>query len=143
MIYAKKLKTITLKVKENPAPQQQVSAPKDAFNILRAIYTGLDDDQEHFTVLFLNVQNKITGYKTLFSGGQDSAHVDTRIIFKNALIFGATGIITAHNHPTGDLSPSLEDRKVHNTLTEAGDLLGVKVLDSLIISATDYYSFNS
>ena len=140
MIYEKRIKTITLKLKE-PAPQNKVSSAEEVFHLARSIYAGLDDDQEHFTIFFLDSQNKVRGFKTVFSGGQNSSGMDMKVIFRNALIFGALSIICVHNHPSGNIQASSEDGAFTRKLKEAGELLEIKLLDHLIISQTKYYSF--
>ncbi len=140
--YNIRLKTITLKVKE-PEAYSNVSivTASKAYDILFAIYKNLDDDQEHFTVLFLDRSNHINGYKVLFSGGKGSSIVDLTILYRNVLLFGASHIIVAHNHPAGVLAPSKEDFLITNQICKAGKLLDVKVLDHLILSKKSFYSF--
>jgi len=141
-IYKCKLKTVTLKVREK-TPKYRVNSPEATFEFAKKIYERLDDDQEHFTVLFLNSKNEITGFKTIFSGGQDSAQVDPKIIFRNALLFGAVSIILIHNHPSGDVEPSEDDLEMTHKLKLAGEFLDIKVLDHIIISQSDFYSIAS
>jgi len=141
-IYKCKLKTVTLKVREK-TPKYRVNSPEATFEFAKKIYKQLDDDQEHFTVLFLNSKNEITGFKTIFSGGQDSAQVDPKIIFRNALLFGAVSIILIHNHPSGDVEPSEDDLEMTHKLKLAGEFLDIKVLDHIIISQSDFYSIAS
>ena len=141
-IYECKLKTVTLKVREK-RPKYRVNSPEATFEFAKKIYERLDDDQEHFTVLFLNSKNEITGFKTIFSGGQNSAQVDPKIIFRNALLFGAVSIILIHNHPSGDVEPSEDDLEMTHKLKLAGEFLNIKVLDHIIISQCDFYSIAS
>lgn len=93
--------------------------------------------------MFLNSKNRITGFKTIFSGGQNSAQVDPKIIFRNALLFGAVSIILIHNHPSGDVEPSEDDLEMTHKLKLAGEFLNIKVLDHIIISQSDFYSIAS
>ena len=141
MIYEKKIETITLKVKESAAEEEKISYAEDIYNIAKSIYAGLDDDQEHFLVFFLDQQNKIRGFKTLFSGGQAHTNVDIKIIFRNALIFGAVSIVCIHNHPSGGTKPSIEDIRVTKAIKEAGELLEIKLLDHIIIGKDSFHSF--
>ena len=137
-----KFKTITLKIREK-TPKYKVNSPEATFEFAKKIYEQLDDDQEHCTVLFLNSKNQITGFKTIFSGGQNSAQVDPKIIFRNALLFGAVSIILIHNHPSGDVEPSEDDLEMTHKLKLAGEFLNIKVLDHIIISQSDFYSIAS
>jgi len=138
-IYKCRFKTVTLKVREK-RPKYRVDSPKDTFELAKKIYERLDDDQEHFTILFLNSKDEITGFKTVFSAEQDNTQLDPKIIFRNALLFGAVSIILIHNHPSGDVRPSRDDIVSTRNLCIVGDLLGIKVLDHIIISQDSFYS---
>ena len=139
MIYTKKLKTITLKVKEEPA-SETASNSRSAYEIANSIYRNLSDDQEHFCVLFLNGANKITGFKVLFSGGMNAATVDLKVVFRNAILFGARSLILVHNHPSSTLTASQEDIRITQETKQAGKLLGIKILDHIIITNNSYLS---
>ena len=139
MIYTKKLKTITLKVKEEPA-SETASNSRSAYEIANSIYRNLSDDQEHFCILFLNNANKITGFKVLFSGGMNAATVDLKVVFRNALLFGARSLILVHNHPSSTLTASQEDIRITQETKQAGKLLGIKILDHIIITNNSYLS---
>ena len=139
MIYTKKLKTITLKVKEEPV-LETASNSKSAYEIASNIYRSLSDDQEHFCILFLNNANNITGFKVLFSGGMNAATVDLKVVFRNSLLFGARSIILVHNHPSNTLTASQEDIKITQEIKQAGRLLGIKILDHIILTNNSYLS---
>lgn len=139
MIHTKKLKTITLKVKEEPA-LETASNSRSAYEIANNIYRNLSDDQEHFCVLFLNNANKATGFKVLFSGGMNAATVDLKVVFRNAILFGASSLILVHNHPSNTLTASQEDIKLTQEIKQAGKLLGIKILDHIIITNSSYLS---
>jgi len=114
----------------------RLTKPEDAAEFLQPIYKALDDDQEHFVLIFLTAGKKgiVTGYKVLFSGGQENIIVDPKVIFRNALLFGATAIVLSHNHPSGDLEPNEADISITKRCIEAGMLLGIQVVDHIIIS---------
>ena len=139
MIYTKKLKTITLKVKEEPA-SETASNSRSAYEIANSIYRNLSDDQEHFCILFLNGANNITGFKVLFSGGMNAATVDLKVVFRNAILFGARSLILVHNHPSNTLTASQEDIKLTQEIKQAGKLLGIKIIDHIIITNNSYLS---
>jgi len=139
VIHTKKLKTITLKVKEEPA-LETASNSRSAYEIANNIYRNLSDDQEHFCVLFLNNANKATGFKVLFSGGMNAATVDLKVVFRNAILFGASSLILVHNHPSNTLTASQEDIKLTQEIKQAGKLLGIKILDHIIITNSSYLS---
>lgn len=138
--YSIKLKTITLKVREDEA-KEIMSSSRKCYEIAKAVYKGLDDDQEHFTVFFLNTQNEIKGYKTLFSGGQTSSMVDKAVLFRNVLLFGASAIIVCHNHPSGCLRPSEDDKLITGKIKECAKLFNIKLHDHIILGNNEYYSF--
>lgn len=119
--------------------RQQISSSRDAFDILQPHLSDLST--EEFWAIFLNHQNKIL-YKTcLFRGGIASSVADVRVIFKTALEHFSTQIIVAHNHPAGSLKPSKEDINITQKIKEAGKLLDIDLLDHLILTQNNYYSF--
>ena len=100
-----------------------------------------DLQTEEFWVVFLNQNNRIIAKSRLSSGGINQSVVDIRILFKNALQHFATGIIVAHNHPSGNLKPSQEDLKITKQIAEAGKILNIQLLDHLIVAQNSYLSF--
>lgn len=119
--------------------RQQISSSKDAFEILQPHLSDLQT--EEFWAIFLNHQNKIL-YKTcLFRGGIASSVADVRVVFKTALEHLSTQIIVAHNHPAGSLKPSKEDINITQKIKDAGKLLDIDLLDHLILTQNNYYSF--
>lgn len=99
-----------------------------------------DSEREHFIVLFLDTRNKLKGYQVVSVGTQNTSQVHPREVYRLALVMGAVKIIVAHNHPTNDLSPSIQDIQSTNRLIEAGKTLGVPLMDHLIVSDDDYHS---
>ncbi len=97
--------------------------------------------QEEVKLLLLNRSNKVLGVYCLAKGGISGCIVDVRIILSVALKSLATGIILIHNHPSGNLKPSLDDIEITNKLKECCKLLDIKLLDHLIITKDDYFSF--
>lgn len=117
--------------------QTIIRSPDDAakaFSYLRY------EEQEKFDVLFLNTKNMVLGKKNIFKGTLDHAVVHPREIFKEAYRMSAASIICAHNHPSGDCTPSDADREVFIRLKTVGDLMGVEVLDFLVIGDRHYHS---
>lgn len=96
--------------------------------------------QEQFLVVFLNTKNHIIGHKVLYMGGLDRSIVHPREVYKEALKVSAARIIVVHNHPSGDVSPSENDHLVTKVLEEAGDTMGIPLLDHLIVSHYGYTS---
>ena len=96
---------------------------------------------EEFWVLYLNNSNKVIQKNQLSKGGITGTLVDVRLVLKNALEVGATGIILAHNHPSGTLTPSEADKQLTNKLKVASESLDIKVLDHVIVTEKAYFSF--
>ncbi len=92
-----------------------------------------DLKQEHFYVVFLDVQKRVTGEKLLFIGTLNGAIVHPREVFKEAIKRSAHSVILVHNHPSGDKEMSIEDEAITKNLKEVGELVGVQVLDHLIV----------
>lgn len=120
---------------------EQITASADAAQVLRAIYQGLDVDQEHFTLLALNGAHKVVGFKVLFSGGQTNTTIDPKIVYRTALLMGARSIIVAHNHPNDVLRPSPADQSLTKTLVKASNVLDIKLLDHIILGQDNHFSF--
>ena len=96
---------------------------------------------EEFFCLFLNRANKVIKIEQISKGGISGTVTDVRIILKNAILYTASGLIVAHNHPSGNLNPSESDTRITKKIKEAGNLMDIQLLDHLIISNEDYYSF--
>lgn len=90
------------------------------------------NDQERFVVACLDTKNAVQSVVVITVGTLDASLVHPREVFKPAIIEGSSSIILSHNHPSGDCTPSKEDRAVTTRLTEAGELLGITVLDHII-----------
>ncbi|MBW8359590.1 MAG: JAB domain-containing protein [Weeksellaceae bacterium] len=97
--------------------------------------------QEEVKLLLLNRNNRVLGIYSLAKGGLTACIVDVRIILSVALKCLATGIILVHNHPSGNLKPSQEDIKITEQLRDGCKLLNIQLLDHLIITRQDYFSF--
>jgi DNA repair protein RadC len=123
-------------------PGAKVDSPRAAVPVLRQILSRLDADQEHFILLALSTQLHITGYKIVSSGGLASTTVDSRVVFRSALLLGAASIILGHNHPSGVAVPSPEDRALTRRLVACGDMLDLRVQDHIILGR-DVYSFGA
>ena len=98
-------------------------------------------DREHFVVLGLDTQNKVTYREIAHIGTLNSCIIHPREIFKKAILMGCHSIITVHNHPAGSIEPSEEDKMLSNNIRDAGEILGIKLLDSLIITKNKLESY--
>jgi len=126
------------KVSERP----QISSSKDAYKILMQQWNpGKIRLLEEFKILLLNRRNRVLGIVNISNGGISGTIADPKLIFAAALKACASGIILAHNHPSGEVDPSTEDITLTRRLKDAGKLLDVQILDHLIICNYQYYSF--
>lgn len=118
-----------------------INSSDDANKLLQSYLNGVD--REHFVVILLNRKNGIIGINTVSVGDLSSSIVHPREVFKPAIVAGAATIIVAHNHPSGDPAPSRDDINVTKRLKEAGDILGIGVLDHIIIGDGCYVSLKA
>lgn len=126
--------------KESIADEKpKVGSSKDAYDHLKGDL--LDLPHEEFWILILNRANRITKKYQISQGGVTGTVADPKIIFKIAVEELASGIILAHNHPSGNLNPSQADVDLTKKLKEAGRLLDIQVLDHIIVAGKNYYSF--
>ena len=120
----------------------KIDGPVEVAEYLRAIWNANTIElSEDFVVLCLNTAHRVIGWVKVSSGGYSSSQVDPRVIFAIALQTASAALVLAHNHPSGELSPSDEDKRVTDRLVEAGKLLNVKVLDHIILSREASFSF--
>lgn len=116
-----------------------ISSSNAVFEVMQPIIGELS--HEEFWILYLNNSNKIMLKSQLSKGGITGTLVDVRLVLKTALEVGATGLILAHNHPSGTLKPSAADKELTKKLKLASESLDIKILDHLIVTETAYYSF--
>ncbi|HRI24033.1 MAG TPA: DNA repair protein RadC [Ferruginibacter sp.] len=100
-----------------------------------------DYNYEVFAVIFLNRANRINHFEIISRGGITGTVADPRIILKKALEKDATSIVLCHNHPSGNLRPSLADEELTKKIKEAAAYMDIKVIDHIIVSDEGYYSF--
>ena len=129
----------TNKLKKGGFNAGYVNSPKDIFNRFVDRFSPLK--KEVFWVVLLDTKNKIIGEKEIFVGSLNSSLVHPREIFNWAIRESANSIILVHNHPSGDPTPSHQDNEVTKVLKEAGDTIGIKILDHIIVGKDRYYSF--
>lgn len=119
--------------------KHKITSSKSVFELMQPIIGELH--HEEFWIVYLNNSNKVIQKNQLSKGGITGTLVDVRLVLKNALEVGATGLILAHNHPSGTLKPSEADKQITNKLKVASESLDIKVLDHLIITENAYFSF--
>lgn len=123
-----------------PEPQR-LTQPQEVARLFRS-FVGLPD-RELFVALLLDGKNRITSIHQISQGSLNQSIVHPREVFKAAILANAAAIILCHNHPTGDPSPSKEDIDITRRLKDAGEILGIKILDHVIIDVESdaYLSF--
>ncbi len=115
-----------------------IRSPQDAAEILTEQLRYLQ--KEHFVCLFLNTKNHVIGQETLSMGSLNASIVHPREVFRAAIKCSSASIICAHNHPSGDPTPSPEDISLTSRLIQAGEIIGIDVLDHLIIGDSSFVS---
>ncbi len=101
----------------------------------------IEENEENFYAIYLDTKSYLITYKLLFKGTINTSCVHPREIFKYAIINSAYSIIVFHNHPSGDVSPSIQDKELTKSLFEIGSLMGIPVVDHLIFGRNEYFSF--
>ncbi|MFZ7131443.1 MAG: RadC family protein [Eubacteriales bacterium] len=117
----------------------KIRSPKDIVDVLMEEMKYLT--QEHFKVVLLNTKNGVIAIETVTMGILNASLVHPREVYKIAIGKNCSSIIVVHNHPSGDPYPSNEDKKITKKLFEAGEIVGIKLLDHLIIGYDNYVSF--
>ena len=117
----------------------QIKCSKDVFDLLSPILSDLA--HEEFWILFLNRSNKVINRMKLSQGGISGTVTDVRLVMKKAVEYLASGIIVCHNHPSGNLNPSESDTRITQKIKEAGNIMDIQLLDHLIVTEKEYYSF--
>jgi len=118
---------------------ERFTSPLQIFNHFH--FRFRDRRKEHFIILLLDGKNRIIREEQVSEGSLNQSIVHPREVFKPAVKESAAAVILVHNHPSGDPTPSREDREITRRLKEGGDLLGIRVLDHIIIGDGSYLSF--
>ena len=133
---------VVYKNKVKPSERLTISTSKDCY---KAFLTVFNEDtielKESMKALFLNNANQALAFITISDGGTDSTPMDIRQIMQCALLVNAKRLILCHNHPSGDVTPSIEDIAVTYNVRKACDVMGIELIEHLIISSDDYFSF--
>ena len=133
-------------IRENTSDEViKINKDSDVYELVKDELAG--SDREMLLSVMLTVKNDLIGVETVSIGSITASTTTPRDVFKSAILANAVAIIVCHNHPSGSLDPSPEDIKLTKQLIAAGELLGIKVLDHLIVSSQgykslrDYYKF--
>lgn len=134
---------VSVSYSNNNKEKLKINNSKDSYNVLIACWNQhIIELQEEFKVLLLNRNNQVIGIYPLSRGGVAGTIVDPKLVFSVALKCNASNIIIAHNHPSGNLTPSEADKRITKKLKKAGEHLDITVLDHIIMTKEDFYSFN-
>ncbi len=133
---------LVYKTKVKASVRPQIRSSRDASEIFR---NNWDENKmdfiEQFKVLLLSKANRVLAIYEQSTGGITSTIADARLIYVAALKAGASNIIICHNHPSGNLKPSITDQEMTTKLKQAGELLEIRLYDHIIITSEGYYSF--
>ena len=118
-----------------------LGAPDAVAKVVRKVLP--DNSREHFVALYLNGAHEVIAYSIVATGLANSCPIHPREIFQPAILSGAVALIVSHNHPSGNITPSMEDRRVTERLKEAADLVGIRLLDHVIVTDDNFYSIET
>ena len=123
---------------KNSNNSKKISNAEDVFNYFHERLK--DKKEEHFYILMLNTQNNIIGEQLISKGILDASIIHPREVFKPAIRNSASKIILVHNHPSGDPTPSAEDKEITERLMKAGEELGIRIVDGVIVGGDGWWS---
>lgn len=135
---------LTVSYKRKQDRRFKIGSSMDAVELARALLyeEGSIEYAEQFFIMMADTSNHVYAYKLLSQGGMAGTVVDPRLIFQTVLLCHATSLILIHNHPSGNVEPSDADRFMTKKISDAGRLLEIKILDHIILTADNYYSFS-
>lgn len=126
----------------NSRIKQKIINSHSAYEILQSSwFSGTMELQEEFKIILLNKASYVLGIYNMSKGGVSGTIVDLKLLFAVALKSNASSIIVCHNHPSGNTSPSEADKKITKRIKDAGALFDINIVDHIIITKNDYFSF--
>lgn len=132
---------ISVKYHTTKKNTKKLTSSTETYNNIKNWFYDCMEHRERFIVVFLNRANKIIGIQNIGEGGTASCIVDKKIVAQGAILSNACSVILAHNHPSGNTTPSESDKKITREIKEGLNLFGISTLDHLIIAENKYYSF--
>ena len=130
---------------KNRVPKKDRKQVLDSYTAYKILKESFSDDtidyRETFKVLYLNHNCQVFGCSTISEGGITNTLADVRMILQGALLTNATGMILAHNHPSGSIRPSRQDDALTRKIVEAANLMDIKVNDHIILTNEEFYSY--
>lgn len=124
---------------EQAKEKPKISGSRDVFDIMHPILADLP--YEEFWILLLNRANKVMSIQKISQGGVAGTVMDSKIIMKAAIDSLASSIILCHNHPSGNIMPSQQDKNITQKVKQAGVIMDIPILDHIIVTETGFYSF--
>ena len=140
--YKNTIPEVSLKYKKGDILKAKFHSSEDAYEYFKKIFDAdTIDYYESFFAIFLNRANITTAWIKISQGGIGGTVADPKLIIKAALDVGASGIMLAHNHPSGEIKPSQNDIRLTEKVKNAGNFFDINLLDHIIVGSEDYYSF--
>jgi DNA repair protein RadC len=139
--YKSTISEYSLKYTKSEIQKTKVTTSESAFSIIKQFYFDDINIYESFFILLLNSQNNTTGFAKISQGGTAGTVVDIKIIAKYAVDSLSPNVIICHNHPSGNKQPSDADLNITKRIKDALLLLDIKLIDHIIITENDFYSF--
>lgn len=134
---------LTYKSKIKASEREKILSAENAYKILLSVFDSETIQyKEFFKVILMNRANKVLGVCHISEDGLNETSADIRIIMQAAILGNASAIILAHNHPSGNIQPSMQDDQVTKRVKEIAKLIGINLLDHLIITDETYYSYS-
>ena len=121
-----------------PDQRRQIAAPDDAVEVVRPLLVGRD--RECGVLVALDTRHRVIATTVVSIGTVGTTFLSPREVYRDALVLGASAIVIAHNHPSGDPDPSADDHRITRRLTAAGALLGVELLDHVVVGDPEWSS---
>ena len=134
---------LTYKPKVKASERMSIYSSNDTYQLLKENFYDADtiEYRESFKIVLLNRANKVLGVTQVSEGGLNSTPVDIRIIMQAAILANASAIILSHNHPSGNLRPSSDDKSITAQINQAAKIMQLQILDHIILTSEGYYSF--
>ena len=132
-----RVRMVEVRLVEEPKAFYQVLGPRDVARLLRELIG--DADRENFVAVYLDTRHRVSHVQTVSVGHLSASLVHPREVFKGAPLANAQALVVGHNHPSGDVTPSIEDRKVFDRLAEVGRLMGTELLDSVVVGPSKQF----
>ena len=140
--YKNTISEFSLKYTKSEIQKTKITTSESASKVIRQFYFDDINIYESFFILLLNRANNTTGFAKISQGGTAGAVVDIKIIAKYAVESLSSSVIICHNHPSGNITPSEADINITKKIKDALLLLDIKLIDHLILSENNYYSFD-